>query len=190
MILFGLEWGYYVFCEVLFNGRTPGKIATKLRVVTDTGQPLHMVDSILRNLLRAADFLPSAYALGMVLMAGDHRFRRLGDMVAGTMVVVENRHMVAGPLRITPPPTADELQWFPERLPLSGDDLDAIELLLRRAGRLSPMREYELAEIVTPIFAKRLGFNRVPDPVRFLQLLYHRGRGARQAQGQFSARRK
>ena len=190
ILAFLLEWFYYVFCEVLLNGRSPGKMAVKLRVVTNTGQPLHMVDSILRNLLRAADFLPGAYAIGLLTMAQDARFRRLGDLVAGTMVVVENRHLVSGPLHIHPPPSPDELQWFPERLPLSGDDLDAIELLLRRAGRLSPMREYELAEIVTPIFARRLGFNRVPDPVRFLQLLYHRGRGARLAQGTFKPRRR
>ena len=188
VVMFAMEWGYYVFCEVLFNGRTPGKIAVRLRVVTATGQPLHMVGSILRNLLRAADFLPGAYALGLLIMARDQRFRRLGDMVAGTMVVVESRHMVQGPLQIVPQPTADELQWFPERLPLSSDDLDAIELLLRRSGKLSPMREHELAEIVTPIFARRLGFNRVPDPIRFLQLLYYRGRGARLAQSRFNMR--
>ncbi len=186
LVLFVLEWGYFVFFEVLFNGRSPGKKALGIRVVTSTGQPLHMVDSILRNLLRAADLLPKSYAFGLMLMAGDKRFRRFGDLVAGTIVVVENRHVVAGPLQIDPPPRLDELQWFPERLPLSGDDLDAIELLLRRGRRLSPMRAYELAEIVAPIYAKRLGFNRVPDPVRFLQLLYYRGRGVRLAERQFS----
>jgi uncharacterized RDD family membrane protein YckC len=178
LVMFVLEWGYYVLCEVLMSGRTPGKVALRLRVVTSTGQPLTVVDSFLRNLLRAADFLPFGYALALVIMARDGRFRRLGDLVAGTMVVVEQRHVVAGPLIIQPPPTVQELDSLPERLPLSGADLDAIELFLRRAGTLSPARELELAEMVAPVFARRLNV-RFVNPHRFLQLLYHRARGTR-----------
>jgi uncharacterized RDD family membrane protein YckC len=180
LVLFVVEWGYYLFFELLFSGRSPGKMALRLRVVTATGQPLTIVDSFLRNLLRAADFLPAFYALGVVVMARDRRFRRLGDLVAGTMVIVEQRHAVAGPLHIMPPPTQQELAVLPERLPLSVDDLDAIELFLRRAGNLSPAREHELAAIVAPIYADRLGL-RVHDPRRFLQVLYHRARGERAA---------
>jgi uncharacterized RDD family membrane protein YckC len=176
LVMFAVEWGYYVLCESLMSGRTPGKAALRLRVVTDSGHPLQIVDSLLRNLLRAADFLPAAYALGALVMGRDPRFRRLGDLVAGTMVVVEQRHTVSGPLHIHPPPTAQELARIPQRLPLSGDDLDAIELYLRRTGTLSPMRELELAEMVAPIFARRIGVN-VHNPQRLLQLLYHRARG-------------
>lgn len=175
LVLFVVEWGYYVFFEVLWSGRTPGKMALRLRVVSSTGQPLSIVDSLLRNLLRAADFLPFLYTLGLVVMALDGRFRRLGDLVAGTMVVVEERHLVAGPLYIHPPPSPQELDALPQRLPLSGADLDAIELYLRRTGALSPARELELAEMVAPIYARRIGV-RALSPPRLLQLLYHRAR--------------
>jgi uncharacterized RDD family membrane protein YckC len=176
LLLFLVEWSYYILCESLMNGRSPGKAALRLRVVTQTGHPLHVADSVLRNLLRAADFLPFAYVVGFFVMARDGRFRRLGDMVAGTMVVVVDRQGVAPPLVIQPPPQDWELAALPQRVPLAADELDAIELFLRKQPRMAIARAYELAEIAAPGFARRLGFGRT-DPVRLLQLLYHRARG-------------
>lgn len=176
LMLFVVDWLYFVFFETVMSGRSPGKAALRLRVVTITGEPLRISDSMLRNLLRAADFLPTLYALGLVVMGRDPQFRRLGDMVAGTMVVVEEAHRVEGPVYIHPPPSPQELHWLPERIPLDAEDLDAIELLLRRAATLSHARSMELAELVAPIYAARLGV-RPHDPYRFLALLYHRARG-------------
>jgi uncharacterized RDD family membrane protein YckC len=174
IVVFVVEWGYYIFWETLWSGRTPGKRAMRLRVVTEGGYPLHFADSLLRNLLRAADFLPSAYALGLVVMGRDPRFRRLGDLVAGTMVIVEQRYLVSPPLRIVPPPTPEELRHFPPRPPLSGDDLEAIELFLRRAPGLSTARAAELAELVVPVYARKMGLKPPrTNPQRFLALLYH-----------------
>ena len=173
VVLFLLEWGYFTLFEIVWSGRSPGKKAMRLRVVREGGHPLSFVDSILRNLLRAADFLPIGYAIGLLVMGRDARFRRLGDLVAGTMVVVEDRQRYAAPLNIHPPPTAQELASLPTRLPLSREDLDAIELFLRRLGTLAPMRELELAELVAPVYAQRLGI-RYQDPTRFLALLHHR----------------
>lgn len=176
LALFVIDWGYYVLFEMLTSGRSPGKMVLGLRVVTDTGHPLQITDSILRNLLRAADFLPFGYALGVLVMGRDRRFRRLGDMVAGTMVVVEDKHSVSEPLVVHPPPTAQELALLPGRVPLSPEELDSIELYLRRTTRLGPSRAIELARIVAPIYARRLGLAPT-DPHRFLQVLYHHARG-------------
>ena len=173
LVVFVVEWAYYLVFETVWSGRTPGKRALSLRVVTEGGHPLRFADSLLRNLLRAADLLPFAYAIGLVVMGRDPRFRRLGDLAAGTIVITEERATVAGPLRLDPPPSAAELQPLPQRLPLSGDELDAIELFLRRVGKLSPLRESELAEMVAPIFARRLGL-RYRDPTRFLGVLHYR----------------
>jgi uncharacterized RDD family membrane protein YckC len=172
-VAFVVEWVYYVLLETLWSGRSVGKRVFALRVVTEGGHPLRFFDSVLRNLLRAADFLPFAYALGLVVMGRDPRFRRLGDLVGGTIVIAEARATVAGPLRLDPPPSPAELRPLPQRLPLSGDELDAIELFLRRAGKLSRAREVELAEIVAPVFARRLGV-RYKDAPRFLGLLHYR----------------
>ena len=102
LVLFALEWGYYVVFESLWSGRTVGKRALNLRVVREGGHPVTFVDSLLRNLLRAADFLPVMYVLGALVMIGDSRFRRLGDRVAGTQVVVEEPTQVVAQLVLSP----------------------------------------------------------------------------------------
>lgn len=173
VVVFLVEWGYYVLCESLWSGRTPGKRAMGLRVVKEGGYPITVTDSVLRNLLRGADFLPMGYAAGLAVMIGDERFRRLGDLVAGTMVVVEERARVRAALGIHPPPSARELKDLPQRLPLDANDIEALELFLRRQETLSPALARELAEEVAPLYARRASVS-YEDPVRFLQLLYHR----------------
>jgi uncharacterized RDD family membrane protein YckC len=180
LVAFAVEWGYFVLFETTASGRTPGKRAARIRVVTEGGYPLRFMDSVLRNLLRAADFLPFGYALGVAVMARDSRFRRLGDLVAGTMVVIEDRLAVASAISIDPPPTAAELQSVPDHADLSGEELEAIELLLRRQRGLAPARVDELAEMVAPLFARRLGIQ-VKDGARLLALLYWRSRDRRRA---------
>jgi len=169
---FVLEWGYYVFFETTGDGRSLGKRALSLRVVKEGGFPISFMDSVLRNLMRGADFLPFGYVIGLFVMAGDSRFRRLGDRVAGTLVVVEERSRVAAPLTITPPPTAAELEGFPQRPPLSASERETLELYLRRVDLTAARRE-ELAQIIAPALAQRIGVT-VKDPVRFLALLHHR----------------
>lgn len=176
LVLFLMEWGYFVACESLWSGASPGKRAFGLRVITQSGQPLNLLDSMLRNLLRAADFLPAGYALGLLVMSRDSSFRRLGDLVAGTMVVVEQRFQVEGPVRIVPPPTAAELEALPQRPVLSGDELESLELYLRRLPNLPPARAEELAEIIAPVYAERLCVRFPGAAQRFLAVLYHRAR--------------
>ena len=169
---FVLEWGYYVFFETTGDGRSLGKRALSLRVVKEGGFPISFMDSVLRNLMRGADFLPLGYVIGLFVMAGDSRFRRLGDRVAGTLVVVEERSRVAAPLTITPPPTAAELEGFPQRPPLSASERETLELYLRRVDLTAARRE-ELAQMIAPVLAQRIGVT-AKDPVRFLALLHHR----------------
>jgi hypothetical protein len=94
-------------------------------------------------------------------------------LAAGTLVIVEEKRAVMGPLQITPAPSAAELAQLPHKLALSRADLDAMELFLRRLGQYPPAREIELAEHLAPVFAARMGL-RYHNPVRFLSLLYFR----------------
>jgi uncharacterized RDD family membrane protein YckC len=176
IFFFVLDWFYYVLFETLWSGRSPGKRALKLRVVGQDGHSLTVLDSVLRNLLRAADFLPFGYALGLVVMGCDPMFRRFGDLVAGTVVVIEDPGRIGERLHLYPPPTAEEYAGLPQRPEVSRDELEAIELLLRRRGTLAPLREVELAEMIAPILAERMGA-RYRDPVRFLGLIYARALG-------------
>jgi len=169
---FILEWGYYVFFETTAGGRSLGKRALSLRVVKEGGYPIGFIDSVLRNLLRGADILPFFYVVGLFAMAGDSRFRRIGDRVAGTLVVVEERSRVAAPLTITPAPTPAELEGFPQRPPLTAWERETLELYLRRVDLTAARRE-ELALMIAPALGQRMGIT-VRDPVRFLALLHHR----------------
>jgi uncharacterized RDD family membrane protein YckC len=177
VLLFVLDWGYGVLFESLWNGQTPGKRALGLRVVKDGGYPVGFIDALLRNLLRAADFLPLGYVLGLLSMAGDRTSKRIGDRVAGTMVVIETAGGIDAPIVLAPPPTACELAAFPHRPPIDAAELEALELFLRRP-RLSRARAEELAATVAPVFAARMGM-RWEDPVRFLGLLHARAVGLR-----------
>jgi len=177
VVFFVVEWGYNILFETFWRGQTPGKRALGLRVVKEGGYPVGFIDSVLRNLLRAADFLPVGYVLGLLVMGGDRRCRRIGDRAASTMVVVETSARVAAPVTLTPPATADELAALPHRPALSPEEVDALAMFLRR-GHLSPARRLELAEIVAPVLAARMG-QPLRDPVRFLGLLHERHLGAR-----------
>ena len=87
LIGFAAWYGYFTLFEGLRGGQTPGKRRLGLRVVADTGQPAGIGAAAIRNLLRPADFLPPPYLLGALLVGLHPRAKRLGDMVAGTVVV-------------------------------------------------------------------------------------------------------
>ena len=119
------------------------------------GQPIGFVEAALRNLVRAADALPVAYFVGVTSMALTKRFQRLGDLVAGTMVIVVERRGAAMPLVLVPAADPSELRDLPDVVTLDADERRAIELFLRRRGTLGPAREAELARMIAPALAAR-----------------------------------
>lgn len=172
VLVFLLEWVYFVVCDVTMSGRSPGKKALGLRVVSAEGLPVSLGDSLLRNLLRGADFLPVGYVLGVVCMLLDARFRRLGDLVAGTLVIYEPRLIYRAPPRLTPAPSPAELAWLPARVELSAAEREAIELFMLRVADLPEARADEIGDILALPLAKRMRL-RYAHPARFLGLLYH-----------------
>jgi uncharacterized RDD family membrane protein YckC len=87
LIVFVMHWGYFALFEAFSNGRTPGKRVAKIRVIHQSGRGINFVESLARNLVRYVDSLPSFYAVGIVVIFLSRRNQRLGDMVAGTLVV-------------------------------------------------------------------------------------------------------
>jgi uncharacterized membrane protein SpoIIM required for sporulation/uncharacterized RDD family membrane protein YckC len=83
---FAVWTGYFILFEGLRQGQTPGKRMVGIRVVSDTGNAVSLSAAAARNLLRIADFLPPPYLIGTLLVALHPRGKRLGDMVAGTVV--------------------------------------------------------------------------------------------------------
>ncbi len=87
-VLFCLYWGYFAIFEIAWNGQTPGKRQAKIRVISASGRPLTIFEGIGRNFMRVIDSL-GFYLVGAIACALDKQNRRLGDMVAGTVVVHE-----------------------------------------------------------------------------------------------------
>lgn len=86
---FVLFWGYFALFEAFWHGQTPGKRVLRLRVIKDAGRQITFFESLARNLLRVADFMPGFYLAGVVTMLCNQRNKRLGDLAAGTIVVHE-----------------------------------------------------------------------------------------------------
>ena len=177
LVLFVAQWVWFVAWESL-RGDTPGKRALGLRVVTINGRPIGFAQAALRNVLRAADLLPTAYLVGVVTMAISPRFQRIGDLVAGTIVVAELRvrHQSARHV-LWPPPYPHELAALPHEVVLDAEERAALELFLRRAGTLG-----------AGVAARHGWQGAVLDPVRTLALLYDRAANTGRAEAPPSSR--
>lgn len=89
VLLFVTYWGYFIFGEVARNGRTLGKRVMRLRVVREDGSRVGVLDSVVRNIVRIIDIMPGTYAVGIAASVLSRKAQRLGDMAAGTVVVME-----------------------------------------------------------------------------------------------------
>jgi len=88
LIWFFVEWWYFAISEAIWNGLTVGKRAMGLRTIQKYGYPISWWPAILRNFLRAPDAM-MLYGVGFIAMLQTHRFQRLGDLAAGTVVIHE-----------------------------------------------------------------------------------------------------
>ncbi|MBX7220242.1 MAG: RDD family protein [Blastocatellia bacterium] len=161
LILFVI--GYFTVFETLWSGQTPGKRWMKLRVIRDDGRAISFFEAFVRNVLRVIDLLPSAYAVGVVTMVLSNESRRLGDYVAGTVVVKE---------RASEAPTLFEVLEHHDheirtrtanaqsslRLDvrqLTNDEITAVEtFLIRRAELPAQTRPLTAARIAVPLMQK------------------------------------
>jgi uncharacterized RDD family membrane protein YckC len=148
-------WFYMVAFEVLADGRTPGKRALGLQVVCRDGTAPSVGASLLRNLLRFADYLCLLGVFVPLLMPG---FRRIGDLAAGTYVIYlpkqANRWSSSEPASALP-------SRPPERV-LDREAIDVAQEFAHRHESLGPKLRRELAEQALPIYV--LEPERVRDP--------------------------
>jgi uncharacterized RDD family membrane protein YckC len=143
VVIFLFYWGYYIFFEMLWNGQTPGKRWTGLRVIRADGTPITLSESLIRNLTRLVDFLPAAYGVGIITMFIDKRSRRLGDLAAGTLVVHDRAPISIQSLSVKRAVNYSMINFNP--MPLDGfpverltnDDLTLIDTFLSRRDQLT-----------------------------------------------------
>jgi len=147
VLSFLLEWFYPVLFEVYRHGQTPGKKAMGLAVVHDDLTPVRWGTSLVRNLLRVADFMPFSYLGGLICMSCNSHFQRFGDIAAGTLVVHRRKAGAA----IVLPDTHPHAPPFA----LTLEDQIAVINFAQRQTQLSQARQQELADILSPILVSR-----------------------------------
>jgi len=164
--VFLIMWGYYVLFEGLRRGATPGKRKMGIRVVRDDGLPIGFREAALRNLVRAADMLPPpASLLGGLAMLLDPKGRRLGDMLAGTLVVVEKFEAPADSAAAAAWAARVEQGRSRQALTLpqgviSANQIGLIEQYMARRYTLPPARSAALAWQITEPLLPLLGEDR------------------------------
>ena len=151
-VFFAVYWGYFAFFETIWKGQTPGKRYVGIRVIKDSGRPINAFEAIARNLLRAVDGLPGIYGVGLVCMICNSQSRRLGDFVAGTVVVHERPSEDVRPSWSTSNAAAAPAPSFAQ---ISSDELVLIETYLHRRTDLDKYIRLNTAlQIVERIQAK------------------------------------
>lgn len=152
LFLFCLYWGYFAFFEAVWKGRTPGKRVAGIRVIKDSGRALNIYEIIGRNLMRAVDALPFFYVVGIVSVMVTRRNQRLGDLLAGSIVVHDKP--VEG-IRPDWSPTAEKTAASPELSKVAPEELVLIETYLQRRASLDfAVRDATANRIATRITAK------------------------------------
>lgn len=163
VLTFGIFWGYYIFFELSWNGQSPGKRWSNIRVIRRDGTPITLAESIIRNLVRLVDFLPMSYGAGVITMFIHPQSCRLGDLAAGTLVVREQSEVTLADLGERPlvrgmnaPDVEARVQGWPvERL--SAAEIALARDLLQRQHGLTNQRT--LAQAVARRLLAKMALN-------------------------------
>jgi hypothetical protein len=165
-------WFYGVLFETFLNGQTPGKYVLGLRVLSDTGQPINGLQATLRNLLRSADIL--APLLSLVVSAMNRKYQRLGDLVAGTMVVIEEKQWLTGVAKLDDPRAIQLAAYLPPNFVVSRSLAKTLATYVERRRFFSPPRRREVARHLAVPLLERFGLPLDTSYDLLLCALYYR----------------
>ena len=170
-MVFCINWGYYAIFEALWKGQTPGKRWAGIRVIKDSGRPINAFEAIARNLVRFVDFLPVFYGVGVLTMLLNNKNRRLGDYVAGTLVVHESSDRESNIFFNTPTKTEFALH---QASGLTLQEAELIETFLARRLELPPGVRSQSGQRIATMIGTRLNIpveSRPADNENFLELI-------------------
>jgi uncharacterized RDD family membrane protein YckC len=193
LILFLLFWGYFALFETFNNGRTPGKRVAKIRVIHQSGRGINFAEALARNLVRIIDYMPGFYGVGIAAMFMSRRSQRLGDMVAGTLVVREreveapmwnestSRTLTAAALAPNspiPPPHLRVALPAPALAKLSPSDLEVLEGFFSRRLDMDLTTRSALANRIASALCAKSGLTIPPEisVETFLEAVAHQFR--------------
>lgn len=189
--LFLLEWLYGGLLETYWNGQTVGKRVMGIRVLSVDGQPINALQAFLRNILRVADLMPAVslstvmdvsnpmagiptFVVGLVATLMTRRFQRLGDIVCGTMVVIDEKSWLFEPAKLEDPRVAQLAAELPPSFIVSRTMAQALATYVDRRQLFSPPRRREIARHIAEPLLPKFGLQADTSYDLLLCALYHR----------------
>jgi uncharacterized RDD family membrane protein YckC len=171
LVLFVINFGYFIFFEGTWHGQTPGKRICGIRVIEQNGQPAGWSAILIRNLVRIVDELPGVY-IGLLPMMFDKNERRLGDFAAGTLVIRERmQQLSSSDLTFNVPADSDDLHFDTGQI--TPQEYAMLVTFFQRRKILSASERQRLAADMAQHFRIKLG---VPEdtsaPELFLEKLF------------------
>ena len=188
---FLVYWFYGAFMESRYNGQTLGKMITKYRVLSHDGHAIDVVQALLRNFFRLLDLFPfvpmplssltggdmpalfptGLFGLAAMSLSGD--FRRIGDLVAGTIVVVDERKWVPELASFSDPRVEQLADELPSSFSPSQSMLKALADYVDRRRYLSPETNRDMAKGLAIRMLDRFGLPRDTDYDLLLCAMYY-----------------
>lgn len=164
LLLFLTFSGYFAFFEWIWSGQTPGKRWLKLRVLREDGRPITFWEASVRNLLRSFDMMPAPfYSIGLISVFINSRDQRVGDMVAGTVVVREREAEAPEFAQVFASPVSDPalrrsfkpVDFTASLNSLTESEIQVVETFLRRRWDLGDVpRQWMAWRVALPILYK------------------------------------
>ena len=164
ILLFLIFSGYFAFFEWIWSGQTPGKRLMKLRVLREDGRPITFWEATVRNLLRSLDMMPAPfYSIGLISVFVNSRDQRVGDMVAGTVVVREREAEAPEFAQVFASPVSDPalrrsfkaVDFTANLNSLTESEIEVVETFLRRRWDLGDVpRQWMAWRVALPILYK------------------------------------
>lgn len=172
-ILFIPVFFYRFLSEYLFSGRTVGKMATGLRVIKVNGQVPSITDYFLRSSFMLIDLWMSLGSFGFLTSSSSDRNQRIGDMVAGT-VVIRLRPSVSYTIKdILSIKTAENYQpHYPQVTVFTDEDMLLIKNAIDRVRRFPNKKHKKLVVELARKSQQHLSIENVPkNKLSFLKTL-------------------
>jgi uncharacterized RDD family membrane protein YckC len=164
LVVFLIVSGYFAFFEWLWNGQTPGKRWLKLRVIREDGRPVTFWEAAVRNLLRSIDIMPAPfYSIGLISVFTTARDQRVGDLVAGTVVVREREAEAPAFAQVFAADVSDPalrrsfrpVEFTADLNGLTESEIQVVETFLRRRWDLQDVpRQWMAWRVSLPIMYK------------------------------------
>jgi uncharacterized RDD family membrane protein YckC len=169
ILVFLLFSSYFIFFEWLWNGQTPGKRWLKLRVIREDGRPITFWEAAVRNIMRIFDMQPTPipiigfYSVGLIAVFISTKDQRLGDMLAGSVVVREREAEAPSFVQVFASPVSDAalrrsfkpVPFTADLASLTAKEIEVVETFLRRRWDLPDApRQWMAWRVALPIMYK------------------------------------